>query len=598
MKKLIMIAVLLLIARPEVATSCLPVPTCDNMCEVYWEFEDDGCMPTMYCYEPLLPNPTFGSRHWDDPTEDSGWGGSYGSDPWEWSDGVVTIPPFAEDSFNQPIPIRGEKLYLRQYFEVVHTMPEEPDPFGSIIGLGLEVWDMSVYQEGGWTGCPAGYEGLPGDGYINGDGFPAPESTTELGGGWYKTIWITDFAPDDSLGENGIEIGPELHDEATHAVCIIGMEVPSSFQIDEVYIKMVWHNYSGGITPDEFWYCTCFGSPPPPEPPLEFDPNFSVLFEPYDPETMGPPPQGPTSGTVRVRLKWQPEEPDDVYVIIDPNPDNEVTPNPDLILPASTEPNGVVRLVFNQANCRVWQTVVIKAVKDLEREGNENHKVSFSTETSGDPNFDGYETNRGNFVVDNDIPYIVALPDDIEVSENDPCTAEYFNVRLSHLPTADVKILVAKEGWAAEEGMFRITPPLGITDEPNCLTFTVNPVWDPCTMTSGFNIEQTICVNAVDNDILAEEWTEEIDGKIILTGQSEDEWYNDTGFGGELEAEEVDVEVQDNDCGAWGYMHVDVNKDCYVNLGDFALLSEQWLMCVQPYGDGCDKLWNLIEEEE
>jgi len=175
-----------------------------------------------------------------------------------------------------------------------------------------------------------------------------------------------------------------------------------------------------------------------------------------------------------------------------------------------------------------------------------------------------------------------------------------FNVRLSHLPNADVKILVAKDGWAAEEWMFKISPPLGLTDEPNCLTFTVNPgqVWDPCTMTSGFNIEQTICVNAVDNDILAEEWTEEIDGKIILTGQSEDEWYNDTGFGGELEAEEVDVEVQDNDCGAWGYMHVDVNKDCYVNLGDFALLSEQWLMCVQPYGDGCDKLWNLIEEEE
>jgi hypothetical protein len=469
----------------------------------------------------------------------------------------------------------------------------------SLIGLGLELWNMED-----WTGCPDGYEGV--GGYLEGYYFPPPTSTEDLGGGWYKSIWVADFAPDDSLGEEGVNIGEELHDEATHTTAIIGMADmdATGFQIDEVYIKMVWYSdLGGGYYPDWLEYCSCLGiiiPPPPPEPPIEFDPNFSVLYEPYDPETMGPQPQGPTSGTVGIRLKWQPEEPDDVYVIINPDPNNEVTPNPDLILPASTEPNGVVRLVFNQANCRVWQTVVIKAAKDLEKESNESHLVRFSTQTSGDPNFDGYETRRRSIVVDNDIPYIIAEPDEIEVSENDPCTGVCFNVRLSHLPTADVKVLVSKAGWAAEEGMFRITPSLGITDEPNCLTFTVNPgqAWDPCTMTSGFNVEQTICVNAVDNDELAQAWEEIIDGEIILTGQSEDEWYNDTGFGGELEAKEVDVEVGDNECGAWGYMHVDVNKDCYVNLGDFALFYEQWLMCVQPYGDGCDKLWNLFPPQE
>jgi hypothetical protein len=205
---------------------------------------------------------------------------------------------------------------------------------------------------------------------------------------------------------------------------------------------------------------------------------------------------------------------------------------------------------------------------------------------------------KGITVVDNDIPFISALPHDIEVSENDPCTAVCFNVRLSHLPTADVKILVAKDGLAAEEGMFKITPPLGITDEPNYLAFTVNPgqAWDSNTMTSGFNVEQTICVNAIDNDELAQAWEEIIDGEIILTGQSEDEWYNDTGFGGQLEAEDVDVEVQDNDCGAWGYDHRDVNLDCYVNLGDVALLYSQWLFCTRRFEDPeCDSLWNLVE---
>ena len=602
MKKLIIIAMVLVITRPQVATSCVSWPYCDNMGEVLWEFTEDGCMPTSdeydpaYCYWPDLADPTFGTRYLDD------------GPVWPWADGKFTVEDAGggtEDSLNQPIPDSDGRQYMRMYFEVVHTLVESEDP--SLIGMALELWDM-----GDWLGCPDNSEatGEYGGGYE----FPAPTSTEDLGGGWYKSIWVADFSTDGSVympGFEGYEF-PDLY-EATHTNAIIGMadHGATGFLIDEVHIMMVWHNYTEGYELDELEYCSCLGiiiPPPPPEPPLEFDPNFSVLYEPYDPETMGPPTPGPTSGTVGVRLKWQPEEPDDVYVIINPDPNNEVTPNPDLILPASTEPNGVVRLIFNQSNYNVWQTVVFKAVKDLEKEGNESHLVSFSTQTNGDPNFDGYETRRGSIVIDNDIPYIVGIPYRIEVSENDPCTVVCFNVRLSHLPTADVKILVAKDGLAAEEGMFKITPPLGITDEPNYLAFTVNPAqaWDPCTMTSGFNVEQTICVNAVDNDELAEAWEEIIDGEIILTGQSEDEWYNDAGFGGELATKGVDVEVQDNDCGAWGYDHRDVNEDCYVNLGDFAMFYTQWLFCTEPY-DGameyppvpsvCDKLWNLLEEE-
>ncbi|UCD30513.1 MAG: hypothetical protein JSV03_08610, partial [Planctomycetota bacterium] len=184
MKKLIMIATVLTIAGralalkyPDIAPDFI---CCDNSGWVIWEFLDDWCLPTSEDFDPpygyypeaAVDPPTFGSRHWDDPFDDSGWGGSYGEGAWTYTtsdyNGAYTIN--AEDSFAQPIPLRGDKQYLRQYFQVVHTMPPgvtEEDYYWPI-GIGLEIWDMSVFQENGWTGCPVGYEGLAGDGYRGG----------------------------------------------------------------------------------------------------------------------------------------------------------------------------------------------------------------------------------------------------------------------------------------------------------------------------------------------------------------------------------------------------------------------------------------------
>jgi hypothetical protein len=41
----------------------------------------------------------------------------------------------------------------------------------------------------------------------------------------------------------------------------------------------------------------------------------------------------------------------------------------------------------------------------------------------------------------------------------------------------------------------------------------------------------------------------------------------------------VNVDVIDNEltCGNWGYFPADLNRDCYVNLADFAIFAEQWL---------------------
>ena len=217
---------------------------CENSGYVFWEFTDDGCMPTSdefdppYDYAPPLADPTFGSRHWDDPTPGSGWGGGYGGELWTWSDGVFTV--LSEDAITQSIPERGSKQYLRQYFEVVHTLvpglPQSDNRWP--IGFSVEIWDLSGL---GWTGCPQGYE--TGSGYLGGYEDIPPEIHYEIPGapGWYKSIWVHDFSMDGVFGpQDGFN---DLFD-ATHTACIVGMDLdPESgeiFQIEEVVIDFIW----------------------------------------------------------------------------------------------------------------------------------------------------------------------------------------------------------------------------------------------------------------------------------------------------------------------------------------------------------------------
>lgn len=599
MKKLIMIAIVLVIVGQASALNypdddppwrwCPGPYTIPNTGVVFWEFLDDGCMPTSdeydppYFYEPELGAPTFGSRHWDDPYDDSGWGCSYGGDCWVWSDGVFTV--LAEDSFNQSIPERGEKQYLTQYFQVVHTMPPgiTEEDWVWPIGLAIEIWDMSVYQESGWTGCPVGYETLPGDGYLNGYDCPSPDQHYELGDGWYKSVWMSKFSTDGSYYSGEYEEKfPELYD-ATHTVCIVGMELAEApFQIEEVVVDFVWH-----------------GTPQIPECPPPWWPPDQIIF---DPNIMGVYEEGETTGDFAIHLLWPPDEGADVLITVDPDRDSN-SPHEDFVLLGSTALDGNITLVFDANNYDVPQTVVFKAIDDIKPEGTYHYPLTFTTK-SADPNFDGFIWSRGIVVYDNDFPEVLLSTNEIVVSETGE-TSESLAITLSHQPEAEVNITLVAEGWAVEEGMFEITPPLGEGDDPDHITFTTitDEVWDPCTMTSGWNVAQTITVTAVDNDELAEAGAEYIPAEITLTPQSNDEWYNWTGFGGELEAEVVGVEVQDNECGAWGYMHVDVNKDCYIDLEDVALLYTQWLYCTEPYDAGynqwgdCDALWNLLEEE-
>ena len=137
MKKLIMFVMVLVIATSATALKYVDdapdFAGCPGSASVFWEFVNEGCMPTSdsadppYYYDPdPAITPTFGSRHWDDPTNDAGWGGSYGGALWTYSNGIYTV--LSEDSLNQSIPERSEQPYLRQYFQIVHTeVPDLPE---------------------------------------------------------------------------------------------------------------------------------------------------------------------------------------------------------------------------------------------------------------------------------------------------------------------------------------------------------------------------------------------------------------------------------------------------------------------------------------
>lgn len=48
------------------------------------------------------------------------------------------------------------------------------------------------------------------------------------------------------------------------------------------------------------------------------------------------------------------------------------------------------------------------------------------------------------------------------------------------------------------------------------------------------------------------------------------------------------------DCGDWGYSEIDFNRDCYVNLADFAIFCDNWLICSNPTDSDCIKVNKAI----
>ena len=146
------------------------------------------------------------------------------------------------------------------------------------------------------------------------------------------------------------------------------------------------------------------------------------------------------------------------------------------------------------------------------------------------------------------------------VSETGP-TSDSYTVVLKALPSASVLITVEP------------TADLNVgtgAGNPKTLTFT----------TGNWNTAQTVTVTAVDD--------EELEGDEVITIKhtisSGDADYNRSGV------RNVYVNVEDNDCGAWGYSPMDFNLDCYVDLKDFAEFASHWLECTEPDNPNCVNL--------
>ena len=258
-------------------------------------------------------------------------------------------------------------------------------------------------------------------------------------------------------------------------------------------------------------------------------------------------------------LKEQP--PDTVVVTAEVSEPNQVTLNGESSL----------QLVFTPDNWNVEQHVIVEAWVDGETEPQKSVCVLHMTDWS-DPNgaedYPGsvYTNGYAGVVVvevrDYDVPgvKIVESGGATEVSENGP-TSDTYLVKLMFPPTDPVIIKIATDGQTVVD--------TGSGEAQNAeLVFTP----------ANWQDNQVVTVTAVDDDVL------ERNHYSTITHTVESEL--DGGYDG-IPVRDVTVSIEDNECGVWGYPERDVNKDCYVDLGDLAMLAQSWLDCTQPYGDGC-----------
>jgi hypothetical protein len=568
MKKLIMFSMVLAVAMPALAAIEDVSPPAwggtTPSANVVWQIDTEYGVPTCTAYDPYNGDPEIY------------FGGSEGDQVGTWDSvaGTLEIDDVILMALVEVPGGPGANLTIR----VQIAYEGEPE----FTGTSLELWDGGRIDIG--AGMPT----------------TAVEDPAESG------VWVQEgtFTPDT----------PGLKDSGyLDAGNIIGINNVGTFTITGMIIDVIRHDGDAPTSGPGRYICGFS------EPAIAVDSNDLPVYEPQDP--CGPPVLGPTDGQLLVSLAWQPGEPTypafAAEVVVDPNVDGDA-PHEDFVFPDSDADDGSVMLRFTDANWSDPQLVAVRAVEDLDREGDESYPIELTvTIDIADPNF-GNPTpvvvTDSVDVVDNDVPFVVAVPPAIEgkLSENDPCVPYCFDVTLSHLPNDDVYVIVDRvsDYELVVESMSVMNPPLGVADDPNRLKFTPG----------NYDTPQTICLEARDDPCLVEPWEEWIDGMVILTPYSEDVRYNvdwlqpdPYGFpidvedsGGEAEEEFVDFDVQDNDCGAVGYARFDFNEDCAVDLGEAAALYNQWLFCTLKDGRSqpgvaiftdCDAAWNLQEEE-
>jgi hypothetical protein len=312
----------------------------------------------------------------------------------------------------------------------------------------------------------------------------------------------------------------------------------------------------------------------------------------------------------------------EVTVTLDPNTPGEGNASADINFRGPTVQGKATR-VFTAANWDIPQSVSFEAIDDDVIDGPallEEQVILITSEYPTDPengDFVGSRLLRVN-VMDNEQPNILftVTPVDSEspktpvrgktvrLREEEPGWRK-IGVTLQVEPTGgpvELEVVVESEGLPPSLlNLPLIDPPLTVLSDPNTLIFTAGD----------YNVSQDIQIWANDDDVLQvlqrggeypssegeQNYQATLTATVIKDGG--DEGYADM-------EQSVDFDIEDNECGAYGTLSLDIGNsdpcevdddgnplpDCYVDLYDAIEMATRWLGCTDPQGDGCEQ-YNL-----
>jgi hypothetical protein len=268
--------------------------------------------------------------------------------------------------------------------------------------------------------------------------------------------------------------------------------------------------------------------------------------------------KNPTPQTFKVQLTGTQAPTADVSVKVDLNTILGNAGDLRLLAPGQTEPaqpGQPITLTFTPANWQTPQTVGVVAVNDTEQEGKETAGIHFVV-TSADSQFNhGLIPAIKVVIFDDESADLAITPDTLSVIEGGP--AVQYSVVLTGTPTAPVTVLITEPA-----------DPNRVIINPQQLIFAPTNAATP----------QLVTVTAIDDSVLL--------GTIYSTSLAHQVTSTDYNFA-ILPIATIVVDIQDNECGAWGFMPADLNRDCKIDLNDFAILASTWLKCTQPFMTGC-----------
>ncbi|MBI9016542.1 MAG: hypothetical protein JEZ07_04690 [Phycisphaerae bacterium] len=238
-------------------------------------------------------------------------------------------------------------------------------------------------------------------------------------------------------------------------------------------------------------------------------------------------------------------------------------PLADVVINMSVNPSGQVAiadnspLVFTPLNWNQPQQIQLNAVNDSDIEGTQIINLLLDS-SSPDSFFDNLQNSDCDItIIDDDKAGItIDTPPEILVDEVGSKTIQY-------------QFFIHKQFQGSLSLIIEDTAdPDQVEIIPNSFTFSSSDWFET----------RTVTIRAIDDDIL-----EDLQHNTILSHRfiGDDSEY--------LSIDPIDLQViiVENDCGAWGYVAADINKDCIVDFADFAIIASEWLSCSWPGQADC-----------